>query len=76
MRFLSLVAGSDNLVVPRVFANHERVICVPDLGHISMLFSPRVLGMVADYLVTTEAPRPYGAIGHDPACDPLPARWR
>ena len=50
MRFLSLVAGSDNLVVPRVFAGHEREIHLPDLGHVSMLFSPRVLRMVADHL--------------------------
>ncbi len=57
VRFLSLVAGSDNLVVPRVFASHEREICLPDLGHVSMLFSPRVLRIVADYLVTSEAAR-------------------
>jgi hypothetical protein len=50
-----LVAGSDNLVVPRVFASHEREIHLPDLGHVSMLFSPRVLRTVADYLVTSEA---------------------
>jgi hypothetical protein len=49
-----LIAGSDNLVVPRVFASHERVIHVPDLGHVSMLFSPRILRMVADALVTSE----------------------
>ena len=55
VRFLSLVAGSDNLVVPRVFASHEQEIHIPDLGHVSMLFSPRVLRRVADYLVTSEA---------------------
>jgi len=55
VRFLSLVAGSDNLVVPRIFASHEREVHVPDLGHVSMLFSPRVLRMVADYLVSPEA---------------------
>ncbi len=55
MRFLSLVAGSDNLVVPRVFAGHEQEVCLPDLGHVSMLFSPRVLRRVADFLVTSEA---------------------
>ncbi len=54
VRFLSLTAGSDNLVVPRVFASHERVIHVPDLGHVSMLFSPRILRMVADALVTSD----------------------
>jgi pimeloyl-ACP methyl ester carboxylesterase len=56
VRFLSLVAGSDNLVVPRVFAGHEREIHLPDLGHVSMLFSPRVLRMVADYLVSEGLP--------------------
>ena len=57
VRFLSLIAGSDNLVVPRVFASHEREIHVPELGHVSMLFSPRVLRVVADYLVTSEVAR-------------------
>jgi hypothetical protein len=52
-----LVAGSDNLVVPRVFASHQEEIHIPDLGHVSMLFSPRVLRVVADYLVTSEATR-------------------
>ena len=46
VRFASLVAGSDNLVIPRVFAGHEREACLPDLGHVSMLFSPRVLRFV------------------------------
>ncbi len=54
VRFLSFVAGSDNLVVPRVFASHEEEIHVPDVGHVSMLFSPRVLRMVADSLATAE----------------------
>ncbi len=57
VRFLSLIAGSDNLVVPRVFASHEREVHVPDLGHVSMLFSPRVLRMVGDHLVGSEATR-------------------
>ena len=52
VRFLSVVAGSDNLVVPRVFASHEQEVHLPDLGHVSMLFSPRVLGLVADHLTT------------------------
>jgi len=50
VRFLSLVAGSDNLVIPRVFAGHEREVHIPDIGHVSMLFSPRVLSLVGDYL--------------------------
>ncbi len=50
VRFLSVVAGSDNLVVPRVFARHEDEVHIPDLGHVSMGFSPRVLRLVADHL--------------------------
>ncbi len=46
VRFSSLVAGSDNIVIPRVFAGHEREACFGDLGHVSMLFSPRVLRFV------------------------------
>lgn len=55
VRFLSLIAGSDTLVVPRVFASHEREVHLPDLGHVSMLFSPRVLRTVADSLLVGEA---------------------
>jgi pimeloyl-ACP methyl ester carboxylesterase len=50
VRFTSIVAGSDNLVIPRIFARHERVLHVPDLGHVAMLFSPTVLSHVADAL--------------------------
>jgi len=56
VRFLSLVAGSDNLVVPRVFAAHEQMVHLADLGHVSMLFSPRVLGIVAQFLCPSGAP--------------------
>ncbi len=52
VRFVSLIAGSDNLVVPRIFALHDREVHLPDLGHLSMLFSPRALRVVADYLTT------------------------
>ena len=51
VRFLSIIAGSDNLVVPRVFAAHEEEVRVPDLGHVGMLFSPTVLRLVGDRLV-------------------------
>jgi len=50
VRFLSLIAGSDNLVIPRVFASHEQEIVIQDVGHLSMLFSPTVLRLVGDYL--------------------------
>ena len=51
VRFLSVVAGSDNLVVPRVFAAHEEIVRIPELGHVGLLFSPRVLRTVADRLI-------------------------
>lgn len=55
VHFLSVIAGSDNLVVPRVFARHEQEVHLPDLGHMAMLFSPRVLRLVTD---TLKAPAP------------------
>ena len=60
VRFLSIVAGSDNLVVPRVFAAHEEVVRIPEMGHVGLLFSPRVLRIVADRLAgapVVRAPR-------------------
>ncbi len=61
VRFLSIVAGSDNLVIPRVFASHEQDVHLPDVGHVSMLFTPRVLRIVADHLTaaTVERPTPF-----------------
>lgn len=56
VRFVSLIAGSDNLVFPRVFAAHEHEIHLADLGHMSMLFSPRVLRIVADQLRSSSLP--------------------
>ena len=47
VRWTSIVARSDNLVIPRVFAGHEEAIVVDDVGHLSMLFAPSVLALVA-----------------------------
>lgn len=55
VRFLSIVAGSDNLVVPRVFAAHEEVVRVAEVGHVGLLFSPGVLRLVADRLTGDSA---------------------
>jgi pimeloyl-ACP methyl ester carboxylesterase len=60
VRFVSLVAGSDSLVVPRVFAGHEQELLVPDVGHVSMLFAPKVLGLVAQQLGDPAAERGAG----------------
>jgi len=46
-----VVAGSDNLVVPRVFSAHDEQVRVPDLGHVGVVFSPRVLRIVAERLL-------------------------
>jgi len=51
IRFLSVVAGADNLVIPRVFAQHQHDVHVPDLGHLGLLFSPRVFRLVAEFLL-------------------------
>lgn len=51
VRFLSVIAGSDNLVVPRVHSAHGEEIRIPDLGHVGMLFSPHVLRIVAERLL-------------------------
>jgi pimeloyl-ACP methyl ester carboxylesterase len=60
VRFTSIVAGSDNIVIPRVFASGQRearedrdLVHVPHLGHMGLLFSPRVLKTVADRLLTS-----------------------
>jgi len=55
VRFLSIVAGSDNLVVPRIFSAHEEVVRVPDVGHVGLLFTPGVLRFVADRLARDSA---------------------
>jgi pimeloyl-ACP methyl ester carboxylesterase len=68
VRFLSLVAGSDNLVIPRVFASHEQEIVIQDVGHISMLFSPTVLRLVGDYLAKPDpSPGERARLAHLPA---------
>lgn len=51
VRFTSVVAGSDNLVFPRVFAAHEDEVRIPDVGHVGLLFSPQALRIVADRLL-------------------------
>jgi triacylglycerol lipase len=51
VRFSSIVAGSDNIVIPRVFCTaDEDVVRVPDVGHLGLLFSPTVFRAVHDRL--------------------------
>lgn len=57
VRFLSIVGGSDNIVIPRVFgARDEDVVQMPGLGHLGLLFSPRVGKTVLDRLLSREWP--------------------
>lgn len=50
VKFASVVAGSDTIVVPRVFADHEQVTHFDDLGHVGLLLSPRVWRTVSEAL--------------------------
>ena len=52
VRFASIVAGSDNIVIPRVFSSTDAVVHVPGLGHLGLLFSPTAFRAVADQLAT------------------------
>ena len=48
--FTSIVAGADNIVIPRVFAANEETLHVPNIGHMSLLFSLKTFRMIADHL--------------------------
>lgn len=50
VRYTSIVAGSDNMVIPRIFAAGDDLVHVPDVGHLGMLFSPGVFRAVLDRL--------------------------
>jgi triacylglycerol lipase len=51
VRYTSIVAGSDNVVIPRVFAATGDLVHVPDVGHLGMLFSAGVFRAVLDRLL-------------------------
>jgi triacylglycerol lipase len=56
VRLASIVAGSDNIVIPRVFAAGEDVVRVDGVGHLGLLFSPTAFRAVADRLATASLP--------------------
>jgi triacylglycerol lipase len=57
VKFSSIVAGSDNMVIPRVFsAGADDVVHVPDLGHMGLLFSPTVFRAVHQRLSASIEP--------------------
>jgi triacylglycerol lipase len=50
VRFASIVAGSDNIVIPRVFSSNDTVVHVPGLGHMGLLFSLTAYRAIAERL--------------------------
>jgi len=53
VKFTSIVGGTDNIVIPRVFASHdEDTVHIPDVGHVGLLFSPKVYFEVARRLAS------------------------
>ncbi len=48
--FSSIVAGSDAIVVPRIFGAHDDLVLLPDLGHLGLLFSPSAFRAVEERL--------------------------
>ncbi|NUN15451.1 MAG: alpha/beta fold hydrolase [Myxococcales bacterium] len=58
VRMVSIVAGSDNIVVPRIHSAHEEVYVIPDLGHVGVLFSLNSARIVAQQLERAVAPNP------------------
>ncbi len=51
VRFLSIVAGSDNIILPRTSAHHrDDVVHLPGVGHLGMLFSLRAFRAVSGRL--------------------------
>ncbi len=50
VRFLSIAAQADQLVLPRIFSGHGEQLIVPHVGHLGVLFSPRVFRAVRDRL--------------------------
>jgi len=56
IKYTSIVGGSDNIVIPRVFATkgHD-IIHVPEVGHVGLLYSPTVYFEIARRLHDRES---------------------
>jgi len=51
VQYTSIVGGSDNIVIPRVFATkHHDVLHMPETGHMGLLFHPTVFFEIAKRL--------------------------
>jgi hypothetical protein len=56
VKFTSIVGGTDNIVIPRIFAaNDNDTVHIPNVGHVGLLFSPTVYLEVARRLVPRAA---------------------
>ena len=50
VKMTSIIAGSDNIIIPRVNSAHEEAIHISDIGHKGLLLSPRVMKTISNYL--------------------------
>lgn len=46
VKMTSIVAGSDNIIIPRVNSSHQESIHIPHTGHNSLLLSPKVMSTI------------------------------
>ena len=50
VRFTSIVAGSDNIIIPRIFSAVDETVHLPNVGHVGMIFSPAAYRVIAERL--------------------------
>lgn len=60
VRQLAIVGGADNIIIPRVFAEHTAdSIQISGVGHLGLLFSPQVYKIIADRLLAPDPLPPH-----------------
>jgi hypothetical protein len=47
VKIISIIGGSDNIILPRVFSTHVEAVHIPDTGHLGLLVSKKVMEEVA-----------------------------
>jgi triacylglycerol lipase len=50
VKITSIIAGSDNIIIPRVNSSYEKSIHIPHTGHNGLLLSPKVMSTIAQCL--------------------------
>ena len=50
VKVTSIVAGSDNIIIPRVNSSHQNSIHIPHVGHNGLLLSPKVMSTIVKCL--------------------------